>query len=96
MYTYFPDRLPAQRQLIIKYQLCDIDIMDDQLQKIIHSNDGKEKECTVSVCTCLNWSYHISRKFQLHVCIQNSVHLMNLDKVCMCVLCGWVCTCKYA
>ena len=44
MYMYFPNRLPAQRQL--NYQLCDI--MDDQLQKIIHGNDGKEKECTVS------------------------------------------------
>ena len=44
MYMYFPDRLPAQRQL--HYQLCDI--MDEQLQKVIHSNDGKEKECTVS------------------------------------------------
>ena len=47
-FKYFPDRLPTQRQLY--YQLCDI--MDDQLQEIIHSNDGKEKECTVSSCPC--------------------------------------------
>ena len=43
MFIYYPDRLPSQRQL--HYQLCDI--MDDKLQELIHSNDGKEQECTV-------------------------------------------------
>ena len=52
MFVYYPDRLPSQRQL--HYQLCDI--RDDQLQEIIHSNDGREKECTVCtkcVCVCV-------------------------------------------
>ena len=58
MFMYFPDRLPSQRQL--HYQLCDI--MDDQLQEIIHSNDGKEKECTViNEGAFLAWnSYYIT------------------------------------
>lgn len=36
-------RLPCQRQMY--YQLCDL--RDDRLQAIVHSNDGREEECTV-------------------------------------------------
>ena len=43
-YVFQPDRLPSQRQLY--YQLCDI--RDEELQQLIHSNDGKETECIVS------------------------------------------------
>ena len=64
MYMYFPDRLPAQRQL--HYQLCDI--MDDQLQKIIHGNDGKEKECTVSM-----WSLILCIKRSWYICALQSI-----------------------
>lgn len=43
-FIFFPDKLPNQRQLI--YQLCDIHYQE--AQDLIHCNDGKETECTVS------------------------------------------------
>lgn len=45
MFVYYPDRLPSRRQLY--YQLCDI--KDEKLQELIHSNDGREVECTVCI-----------------------------------------------
>ena len=72
MYMYFPDRLPAQRQL--HYQLCDI--MDSQLQKVIHNNDGKEKECTVSAPLA---SYTSWRK-TWH-CKSQIFHIRNISSV---------------
>lgn len=42
-YIFTADRLPQQRQLF--YQLCDL--REEGLQKIIHSNDGKETVCSV-------------------------------------------------
>ena len=42
-YIFIADRLPQQRQLF--YQLCDL--REEGLQKIIHSNDGKETVCSV-------------------------------------------------
>lgn len=44
-YSFTPDVLPSQRQVF--YQLCDIH--DHKLQEIIHSSDGKEGKCDVSV-----------------------------------------------
>ena len=46
--VFAADRLPPQRQLY--YQLCDL--RDDSLQAIIHSNDGREEKCSVSVFVC--------------------------------------------
>ena len=45
-YIFKPGQLPVQRQMY--YQLCDLH--SDDLQEIIHSNDGREQECTVSMC----------------------------------------------
>ena len=42
-YIFTANKLPNQRQLF--YQLCDL--RDESLQRIIHSNDGTEAECTV-------------------------------------------------
>ena len=42
-YIFTADRLPQQRQLF--YQLCDLG--EEGLQRIIHSNDGKETVCSV-------------------------------------------------
>ena len=67
MYMYFPDRLPAQRQL--SYQLCDI--MDDELQKIIHSNDGKERECTVSLCCLCTIIDGLQKCMKLGFCMES-------------------------
>ncbi|XP_005092805.1 general transcription factor 3C polypeptide 5 [Aplysia californica] len=41
-YMFRPDTLPPYRQM--KYQLCDI--YEEQVQKKVHENDGKEKECS--------------------------------------------------
>lgn len=48
-YIFYSDRLPRQRQVF--YQLCDL--RDDRLQEIVHSNDGAETECNVSLCSVL-------------------------------------------
>ena len=45
VYIFSPDTYPHQRQQL--YQLCDL--QDDTLQAIIHSNDGKETKCHVSI-----------------------------------------------
>ena len=47
--VFTADQLPRQRQLF--YQLCDL--RDDSLQAVIHANDGRETECTVSCNTTL-------------------------------------------
>ena len=44
-FVFFPDKLPSQRQLC--YQLRDI--RDMEAQELVHSNDGKEAVCTVSL-----------------------------------------------
>ncbi len=42
MYKFKQDQLPSSRNVF--YQICDIE--DDEVQELVHSNDGKEKECT--------------------------------------------------
>ena len=43
--VFTADQLPNQRHLY--YQLCDL--REDTLQAIVHDNDGRETECTVSI-----------------------------------------------
>ena len=54
MYTFNPDQLPRQRQLF--YQLCDL--KSDQLQLIIHANNGKETTC--NVWRKVNWLPYVN------------------------------------
>jgi len=42
-YIFTANQLPSQRQLF--YQLCDL--REEELQRIVHSNDGRETECLV-------------------------------------------------
>lgn len=42
-YIFTANQLPSQRQLF--YQLCDL--REEELQRIVHSNDGSETECLV-------------------------------------------------
>lgn len=42
MYKFKPDELPHSRNVF--YQMCDIE--DEEVQKLVHSNDGKESSCS--------------------------------------------------
>ena len=43
--VFIAHQLPTQRQ--VYYQLCDL--RDESLQTLLHANDGREDECSVSV-----------------------------------------------
>ena len=65
-FIYFPDKLPSQRQMC--YQLCDI--MDQEAQRLIHSNDGKETVCTVSI-------FHIVRQLWQKYTLMRTIILIS-------------------
>ena len=43
VYVFTANQLPSQRQMF--YQLCDL--REEELQRAVHSNDGRETTCSV-------------------------------------------------
>lgn len=57
-FIFYPDKFPSQRQII--YQLCDI--RDQEVQKLVHANDGHEVQFKESNGWCEEDTYEKIRK----------------------------------